>query len=233
MKNKQDNIIDMFDDIAKNYDLANRVLSFNIDTKWRKEACLKTLKLINKDNLKIIDVACGTGDMILNWVKFSRNSKILGIDPSINMLNIAKKKLPDEIKLIQGEAKSIAIDDNMVDILSIAYGIRNVVELDSALNEFHRVLKHNGILVILEFTKKNNENIVDKIASFYTKHVLPVIGGLISKNYKAYKYLPDSINDFLTLEELEYKLKKIGFLVKIKKRYIANLCSLIIAQKTN
>lgn len=233
MKSKQDNIIDMFDNIARNYDLANRILSFNIDTKWRKEACLKTLKLINRDHLKIIDIACGTGDMILNWIKFSKDSKILGIDPSINMLNIAKEKLPNEVKLIQGEAKNIAIDDNMVDVLSIAYGLRNVVEIDKALSEFHRVLKNDGILVILEFTKKDNENFIDKIASFYTRRILPIIGGLISKNYKAYKYLPDSVSDFLTLEELEEKLKKLGFIIPIKKRYVANLCSLIIAQKNN
>lgn len=230
---KQDNIIDMFDDIASNYDLANRILSFNVDTKWRKEACKQALKLINNNNLKIVDIACGTGDMILNWLKFSKDSRILGIDPSINMLNIARNKLPNEVKLIQGEAKDIAIDDGKFDILSIAYGLRNVVEIDRALGEFHRVLKTNGILVILEFTRKDNENILDKIASFYTKHILPLLGGLISNNYKAYRYLPNSIGDFLTLEELEEKLKILGFLVKVKKRYIANLCSLIIAQKIN
>ena len=231
MQNKQENIINMFDHIANNYDLANRILSLNIDTKWRKEACIKALNLIKNNHLNIADIACGTGDMILNWLKFSKDSKILGIDPSINMLNIAKNKLPSEVKLLQGEAKKLAIDDKKIDILSIAYGLRNVVELDRALSEFHRVLKNGGILVILEFTKKDNKNILDNTALFYTKHILPLLGGLISKNYKAYKYLPDSIDDFLTLEELGEKLQNLGFLVKIKKRYIANLCSLIIAQK--
>ncbi|RDU58520.1 bifunctional demethylmenaquinone methyltransferase/2-methoxy-6-polyprenyl-1,4-benzoquinol methylase UbiE [Helicobacter sp. MIT 99-5507] len=233
MQNKQDNIINMFDDIASNYDIANRILSFNVDTKWRKEACIKALNLANNNNLNIADIACGTGDMIINWLKFSKDSKILGIDPSINMLNIAKNKLPNEVKLIQGEAKDIAIDDEKIDILSIAYGLRNVVEIDKALSEFHRVLRIGGILVILEFTRKDNANIIDNIALFYTKHILPILGGLISKNYKAYKYLPDSIDGFLTLEELEEKLKILGFLVKVKKRYIANLCSLIIAQKVD
>lgn len=233
MKSKQDNIINMFDDIARNYDLANRILSLNVDTKWRKEACIKALKLTNNSGLKIIDIACGTGDMILNWLKFSKDSMIIGIDPSINMLKIAKEKLPDKVKLIQGEAKDIAIDDERANILSIAYGLRNVVEIDKSLSEFHRVLRDDGILVILEFTRKDNENLLDKMASFYTRHILPIIGGLISRNYKAYKYLPDSVGSFLTLEELEAKLLDLGFLVKVKKRYTANLCSLIIAQKKN
>lgn len=229
---KQEQIVNMFDEIAKSYDITNRILSLNIDTKWRKEACLKALAMAHKDNPNVLDVACGTGDMMLNWIKLIPNLKVLrGIDPSINMLNVAKEKLPEFVELIQGEAKDIDIDDESVDILSIAYGLRNVVELDLALGEFSRVLRNGGILVILEFTKKDNQNIFDKIALFYTSKILPIIGGFISKNYKAYKYLPDSINDFITLEELESRLHNINLKVMLKKRYIGNLCSLIIAKK--
>ncbi|RAX54024.1 bifunctional demethylmenaquinone methyltransferase/2-methoxy-6-polyprenyl-1,4-benzoquinol methylase [Helicobacter sp. 16-1353] len=232
--NKQDNIVSMFDDIAKNYDIANRILSLGVDTRWRKEACSKAIKLLQhkaESNLQIVDVACGTGDMILNWLRYTNNANITGIDPSINMLNIAKEKLPKDIMLIKGEAKKLDIPSKSIDLLSIAYGLRNVVDMDMALNEFTRVLKNGGVLVILEFTKKDKQNIIDIIASFYTRKILPLLGGLISKNYKAYKYLPNSVNDFLTLEELESKLKNLGFNISVKKRYIANLCSLIIAQK--
>lgn len=234
LTNKQENIVNMFDNIAKNYDIANRILSLGVDTRWRKEACLKAIKLLQnkpESNLQIVDVACGTGDMILNWLKYTINANITGIDPSTNMLKIAKEKLPKEISLIKGEAKRLEIPDGSIDLLSIAYGLRNVVELDSALGEFTRVLKSGGVLVILEFTKKDKQNIFDIIASFYTRKILPLLGGLISKNYKAYKYLPNSVSDFLTLEELEDRLKTLGFNISFKKRYIANLCSLIIAQK--
>lgn len=234
LTNKQENIVNMFDNIAKNYDIANRILSLGVDTRWRKEACLKAIKLLQnkpESNLQIVDVACGTGDMILNWLKYTINANITGIDPSTNMLKIAKEKLPKEISLIKGEAKLLEIPDGSIDLLSIAYGLRNVVELDSALGEFTRVLKSGGVLVILEFTKKDKQNIFDIIASFYTRKILPLLGGLISKNYKAYKYLPNSVSDFLTLEELEDRLKTLGFNISFKKRYIANLCSLIIAQK--
>lgn len=234
LTNKQENIVSMFDNIAKNYDIANRILSLGVDTRWRKEACLKAIKLLQnkpESNLQIVDVACGTGDMILNWLKYTINANITGIDPSTNMLKIAKEKLPKEISLIKGEAKRLEIPSESIDLLSIAYGLRNVVELDSALGEFTRVLKSGGVLVILEFTKKDKQNIFDIIASFYTRKILPLLGGLISKNYKAYKYLPNSVSDFLTLEELEDRLKTLGFNISFKKRYIANLCSLIIAQK--
>ena len=233
-ENKQREIVAMFDEIAHNYDLANRILSFGIDTQWRKEACEKAIQLCDKNALDILDIACGTGDMIAQWLKSSQGkeiSRIIGIDPSAEMLKIARQKLPPSVILQNGEAKDLRIEAQSVDILSIAYGLRNVVEVDLALSEFHRTLRTNGILVILEFSKKDNENIFDKIARFYTKRILPYIGGFISRNYKAYKYLPDSVDDFLSLEQIASKLRALGFEMKERKRYFGNVCSLIIAQK--
>lgn len=288
---KQEKIVAMFDAIAQNYDIANRILSFGIDTQWRKEACKKAIELCDKDLLDILDVACGTGDMIAQWIKTSNLSltqslreleksaldrqlslshtdfptqptnltqdtriadsidlslqgfdtkpkqstpkiaSIRGIDPSTEMLKIALQKLPQSVILQNGEAKDLCVDSESVDILSIAYGLRNVVELDLALAEFHRVLRKNGVLVILEFTKKDNENMLDKIARFYTKRILPYLGGFISKNYAAYKYLPNSVDSFLSLEQIASKLQNLGFSIKTSKRYFGNVCSLIIARK--
>lgn len=233
-QNKQREIVAMFDEIASNYDLANRILSFGIDTRWRKEACEKAIRLCDKQTLDILDIACGTGDMIAQWLKSSQGkeiSRIIGIDPSAEMLKIARQKLPPSVILQNGEAKDLHIEAQSADILSIAYGLRNVVEVDLALSEFHRTLRTNGILVILEFSKKDNENIFDKIARFYTKRILPYIGGFISRNYKAYKYLPDSVDDFLSLEQIASKLRALGFEMKERKRYFGNVCSLIIARK--
>ncbi len=234
----------MFDDIAKNYDTANRILSLGVDTRWRKEACNLAINYVDSTTPNILDVACGTGDMMLNWLKYINNAdSIIGIDPSTNMLQIARQKLSNvtksanrniksSIEFIVGEAKNLHnITDNSMDIVSIAYGLRNVVELDLALSEFARVLNNGGVLVILEFTKKINQNIIDKLALLYTTKILPLLGGMIAKNYAAYEYLPDSIEHFITLEELENKLLSRNFAIKIKKRYIANLCSLIIAKK--
>lgn len=231
--NNQHKIINMFDDIAGSYDIVNRVLSLGIDTRWRNEVCRLALQIIgNNKAINILDMACGTGDMINCWLKYANNvESLIGIDPSSRMLDIARLKLPKQIILVKGEAKSIDLPSSSVDLLSIAYGLRNVVELDDALVEFNRVLKKDGLLVILEFTRKDKQNIFDKLALFYTVRVLPLIGGLISRNYKAYKYLPDSIRDFLTLEELENRLSKCGFALEVKKRYFCNLCSFIIVKK--
>lgn len=232
MPNSQDKIIKMFDDIASSYDITNRILSLGIDVRWRIEACKMALQILGDNKLNILDMACGTGDMINCWLKYVSNiDSIIGIDPSVKMLDIARVKLPSNVKLINGEAGCISLDSSSIDLLSIAYGLRNVIRLDDALSEFSRVLKKGGLLVILEFTKKDNQNVFDKLALFYTSKILPLIGGLISRNYKAYKYLPDSIEGFLTLEELESNLNKFGFSVEFKKRYFCNLCSLIIVKK--
>ncbi|PAF48230.1 bifunctional demethylmenaquinone methyltransferase/2-methoxy-6-polyprenyl-1,4-benzoquinol methylase [Helicobacter sp. 12S02232-10] len=240
---KQKQIIEMFDQIAPTYDSANRILSLGIDVKWRKEACKKAFEYAPDLNKAVIlDVACGTGDMILHWRKnasgFGKSiQKIIGIDPSEGMLEIAKEKLEkylqsQEVELLLGEAKNLkAVESESVDILSIAYGLRNVVDLKEALQEFARVLKKNGILIVLEFTKKEKENFLDKITGFYTKKVLPLIGAAVSRNYKAYRYLPDSIGEFLSVERLKEELNKVGIETKFAKTYSAGISTLLIGMK--
>lgn len=239
MKNNQEQIIKMFDAISSSYDLANRVLSLGIDISWRKEACKKALELQKNNELVIADIACGTGDMILHWQDFTKDKRVnfIGVDPSSGMLEIAKDKLRDllllkKLQLFLAQAQELKILNNQsVDVLSIAYGIRNVVDIDLALKEFARVLKKDGVLVILEFTKNENKSVLGKLMQFYTKRILPIIGGLVSRNYKAYKYLPDSIQDFLSAEVLAEKLCKSGFRIHTTKNYSANISTLIIAIK--
>ena len=238
MSDKQQKIISMFDDIASSYDLANRVMSCGIDIAWRKKACnlaFKNLSTENLQSLKILDVACGTGDMITHWQKNAKNAginlqKIVGADPSSGMLEVAKKKLP-QIDFTQCEATKLPFLDNEFDILSIAYGIRNVVERKKALSEFARVLKKGGILVILEFTKCENPKMLEKFMGFYTKNILPFVGGIISKDYRAYKYLPDSIEEFLTANKLNLELQENDFEPLYTKSFSANVCTLFVARR--
>jgi len=228
----------MFDEIAKTYDVANRVLSFGVDKKWRKEACLKTFDLYQNKKIDfVLDVACGTGDMCENWDNYSKEQnidivKIVGADPSIGMLTEAKKKELNAT-FIEAEAKDLPCKNSDVDILSISYGLRNVMDREKGLKEFHRVLKNDGLLVILEFTKLRNETIASKFRDFYMKRVLPLIGGLVSKNYKAYSYLPSSIDGFLTKEDLIEELKEIGFSIEVVKGYSMDISTLFIARKKN
>ena len=233
---KQEKIVTMFDDIASTYDLANRVLSFGIDKQWRKKGCNKAYDILGSDSLtQITDVATGTGDLLIYWSDIAKErsievEKFVGVDPSVGMLEVARTKV-DFAQFIEGKAQELPIEDESTDVISISYGIRNVVDRVEALQEFYRALKPNGIVVILEFTKQDRSGMVDKIVDFGMKKVLPRVGGIISKNYEAYKYLPDSIEEFLTTEMLAKELEEAGFEMKYTKSFSMGISTLLVAQK--
>lgn len=233
---KQEKIVSMFNNIAGTYDIANRVLSMGIDKSWRNKACNKTFELYGKKDIeKIVDVACGTGDMILFWQQVANENSvnlknIIGVDPSVGMMEVGKKKLPD-VEFIEAYATQMPLIDKSADIISISYGIRNVVQRQEAFDEFARVLKKDGLVVINEFTKNKKENLLDHLTDFYLNKVLPVLGGLISKNKEAYRYLPDSIDEFLITENLCKELKQSGLEPVYVKAFSMNISTLIIAKK--
>lgn len=233
---KQQKIVSMFNDIAGTYDIANRVLSMGIDKSWRNKACNKTFELYGKKSIdKIVDVACGTGDMIIFWKQVANENKIdlkniIGVDPSVGMMEVGKKKLPD-VEFIEAFATEMPIEDSSADIISISYGIRNVVERQKAFDEFARVLKKDGLVVISEFTKNKKEKLLDHVTDFYMNKILPTLGGIISKNKEAYTYLPNSIDEFLTTENLCKELKIAGLEPIHVKAFSMNISTLIIARK--
>ncbi len=233
---KQEKIVTMFDDIASTYDKANRVLSMGIDIQWRKKGCDKAFEILGRKPLgQITDVATGTGDLLIYWKEQAQKNavdigKYVGIDPSVGMLDVARKKV-DFAEFIEGKAQVLPLADEDSDVISISYGIRNVVDRTEALQEFHRVLKPEGIVMILEFTKQERSGIIDKVVDFGMKNILPKVGGFISKNYEAYKYLPDSIEEFLTTEMLAQELEEAGFEMKYTKSFSMGISTLLIAQK--
>lgn len=235
-KEKQEKIVNMFDDIASTYDLANRVLSMGIDKQWRKKGCDKAYEILGAKKIEqITDVACGTGDLLIYWEEYAKKHwvdvrKFVGIDPSTGMLEVAKSKI-DFAEFIQGKAQELPIKNETTDIISISYGIRNVVDRVEALKEFYRALRPKGLVVILEFTKQNQNGVVAKVVDFGMKKVLPAVGGIISQNYKAYKYLPNSIEEFLTTEMLEKELESVGFKIKHTQSFSMGISTLLIAQK--
>ena len=233
---KQDKIVGMFDDIASTYDLANRVLSMGIDKRWRKKGCDKAYEILGKKEIEqITDVACGTGDLLLFWEEYAKKHKIevknyVGIDPSVGMLKMARKKIAFA-EFLKGKAQNLPVADEATEIISISYGIRNVVDRVEALQEFYRALKPNGLVVILEFTKQEKNGLINKVVDFGMKKVLPKVGGLISRNYEAYQYLPDSIEEFLTTEMLASELESVGFKMKYTKSFSMGISTLLVAQK--
>ncbi len=233
---KQAKIVNMFDEIASTYDLANRVLSMGIDIQWRKKGCDKAFEILEKKELgQVTDVATGTGDLLIYWKEQAEKNNVkienyVGIDPSVGMLDVARKKV-DFAEFIEGKAQNLPIEDESTDVISISYGIRNVVDRIEALQEFQRALKPDGIVMILEFTKQERTGVFSKIVDFGMKKVLPKVGGFISKNYEAYQYLPESIEEFLTTEMLEDELVEAGFEMKYTKSFSMGISTLLVAQK--
>jgi len=233
---KQEKIVEMFDDIAPTYDRANRVLSMGIDKTWRKKGCDLAYEMYGEKEIDmVLDIACGTGDMMDYWMKRASKKninvkKILGVDPSNGMVDVAREKFP-KFDYAISKATEIPVEDAKADFLSISYGIRNVVEREEALKEFNRVLKPGGFVVILEFMKRENPGVAAKVTDFYLNNILPKIGGAISNNKEAYEYLPNSIEGFLTLEKMQEELENAGFEVKYSKSFSMNISSLIIARK--
>ncbi|RAZ55662.1 bifunctional demethylmenaquinone methyltransferase/2-methoxy-6-polyprenyl-1,4-benzoquinol methylase UbiE [Campylobacter hyointestinalis] len=232
---KQEKIIEMFNQIAPTYDKANRVLSFGVDISWRKNACEILLDKLKTSDINIVDVACGTGDMMGIWEQMAKKknikiSSMTGVDPSTGMLEIAKEKFPN-YNFITAFANKTSLPNDFADIVSISYGIRNVVELKEALNEFNRILKLGGYVAVLEFTKRQNSGFISKIRDFYLSKILPKIGALISKNEEAYRYLPSSIENFFDKTAFCALLEEAGFEVEICKGYSFEVSTLFVAKK--
>lgn len=233
---KQEKIVSMFDNIAPTYDTANRVMSMGVDKSWRKKACDKAFGYYGKDSIDmIVDVACGTGDMMGYWRRQGDAAgiaigKLAGVDPSEGMVSVAREKFPNFDYHIS-KATQIPLEDESADILSITYGIRNVVEREAALKEFNRVLKPGGLVVILEFMKNENPSALGKVRDFYMNRILPKVGGFISKNLEAYEYLPNSIEGFLTVAKMQDELNEAGFEMLFTQSFSMDISTLLIARK--
>jgi demethylmenaquinone methyltransferase/2-methoxy-6-polyprenyl-1,4-benzoquinol methylase len=233
---KQEKIVSMFNDIAPTYDRANRVLSMGVDTFWRRKACDLAFGYCSTDAVdSIVDVACGTGDMMGYWDRRAKRAKInvkeiVGVDPSEGMVGVGREKFP-QMSFHIAPATELPKPDTTADIISISYGIRNVVERQAGLREFNRVLKPGGLVVILEFMKNENPSTLGKVRDWYMNNVLPRIGGLISNNYEAYRYLPDSIEGFLTVAKMKAELEEAGFEMLYSKSFSMDISTLMIARK--
>jgi len=204
MMDKKKNVKRIFDSIAWRYDLLNHLLSFGLDFYWRKKA-LK-LSSISKEN-KLLDVACGTGDFAIAAKKMGIEN-IVGADYSKNMLQLFKEKSDwIEGKTVQMVAENIPFKQNSFNRITVAFGVRNFYDLSEGIKSFNRILENGGKAVILEFRMPENF-IIKNLYKFYFKKVLPFIGGIISGDKEAYKYLPSSVEEFdekVNLTEIFYE----------------------------
>jgi demethylmenaquinone methyltransferase / 2-methoxy-6-polyprenyl-1,4-benzoquinol methylase len=232
---KQEKIISMFNEISGTYDKLNRILSLGIDRRWRQIACRKSFEHYKKPMTQIVDVACGTGDMLRFWeeeaAKYGETiENFAGVDPSSGMLEVAKKKIAFA-EFFEGKATELPFEDGSVDIVSITYGIRNVVEREAAWDEFYRILKPGGLVVILEFSKPERQMIMANLMKWWLGKMIPFVGKIVSGHSEAYSYLPDSIDEFATTKELVNELKRHQFKEEFVKGYSFEVSTLFMMRK--
>ena len=201
----------IFDTIASTYDLLNRLLSFGIDILWRKKLLRQ---LPNKTNLKVLDLATGTGDLALALAHDKRVAKVTGIDLSCQMIRLGRKKLQgleiqDKVVLEIGDAVSIPKVDASYDVVTVSFGIRNFPNTQKSLENSFRVLRPEGRMLVLEFGLPKNP-LIRLPYLFYFRTVLPFLGGLLSGNWKAYRYLNQTVEHYPYGQDFLNLMKKAG-----------------------
>ena len=216
---KKEQVEEMFDNIAPTYDKINHIMSLNIDRMWRR----RVMRIVRRSKAKkIMDVATGTGDLAIAMAKRVDRTQILGVDLSEEMLAVARQKvqkqgLDERIMLVKGDAEDLSmVADGTIDAVTVAFGVRNFENIERGLREMWRTIKEGGKLVVLEFSTPKNR-VVRWVYSQYFHRLVPRIGGLISKDKRAYVYLPESVDEFPTPERFSEMLKEAGF-KSVKRR---------------
>lgn len=231
-ENKGAQVEEMFDSIAKHYDTLNHTLSMGIDRGWRKKGIL-SLKDLNPNN--ILDVATGTGDLAIQAYDLLRPETLVGIDISEGMMDVGRQKvakigLGDKISFQKQDCMALDIADNSYDAAMAAFGVRNFENLDKGLSEILRVLKPGGKLMILELSVPKHFPMKQGY-QLYSKFYIPTVGKLISKDNRAYSYLPETIKVFPQGKEMVDILTRNGFKDAKCKTYTFGICSMYLATK--
>jgi demethylmenaquinone methyltransferase/2-methoxy-6-polyprenyl-1,4-benzoquinol methylase len=211
-RTKKEEVQLMFDNIAPSYDRLNHIFSLSIDKLWRRRVVRIVRKLKPE---RVLDLATGTGDLAIKMAKRIPSARIMGVDLSENMLAVAAEKvsrqgLDDHIALYQGDAESLDVEDGVLDVVTVAFGVRNFGDIEASLAEVWRVLREGGSFVVLEFSVPRNA-LVRKMYGIYSERVMPSVGGMVSHDKKAYDYLPASISEFPEPEKFMDMLRKAGF----------------------
>jgi len=200
---------EMFARIAKRYDLLNHLLSGNVDKRWRRIVATRVREKLTSSRSCVLDVACGTGDLSLTLFEIT-GARVVGTDFCRPMLEIAARKTSDRIPLIEGDALSLPFRDESFEVVTIAFGLRNLASVAGGLAELRRVLKPGGWVAVLEFSRPANP-VLRPLFGLYFTRVLPLMGGLISGSPSAYSYLPASVQKFPDQEQLSLLIEQAGF----------------------
>jgi demethylmenaquinone methyltransferase / 2-methoxy-6-polyprenyl-1,4-benzoquinol methylase len=200
---------EMFGRVAPRYDLLNHLLSFNIDRHWRGRTVRKLRPILDREDATVLALCCGTGDLMLA-LRASARARVLGSDFCHPMLTAAKQKAGSGSPFFEADALKLPARDASLDAITVAFGFRNLANYEAGLRELKRVLKPGGVAAILEFSQPPNP-IFNAVYGFYSRNVLPRIGGLISGASDAYRYLPESVRKFPDADGLAAKMTEAGY----------------------
>lgn len=210
-KSKKEEVAEMFNNISGRYDFLNHFLSVGIDKIWRKKA-IRMLQPLNPE--RILDIATGTGDFALAALKLSPK-EVIGVDISEGMLEVGRKKMQKAgvdniISLRLGDSENLPFEDGYFDAFTVGFGVRNYENLEKGLSEMLRVLRKDGMGIILEFSKPKKFP-VKQYYAFHSKYIIPFFGKRISKDDKAYAYLPESVAAFPEGEDFLTIMRSVGY----------------------
>jgi len=201
----------MFAEIAPRYDFLNHALSLNIDKRWRKLVIREVARHLDRPGALALDLCCGTADLSM---ELGAMGSTVGVDFCRPMLDLGKKKVQRSdlpIELIEGDALNLPVADSAFDVVTIAFGLRNLDGTVAGLREIYRVLKNKGRCVVLEFSRPQLP-VFRGLFNFYFTRVLPCIGNAVSGSSFAYQYLPESVQNFPDQNELAGLMESVGFL---------------------
>lgn len=204
---------DMFGRVAARYDLLNHLLSFNLDKRWRARAVDRIGPFLDKPNARVLDLCCGTADVLLSMEAHRSRATILGSDFCHPMLIEAQRKINDRVsasRLFEADALTLPLRDDSLDLITCAFGFRNLANYEKGLDELLRVLKPGGVAAILEFSQPTNRAF-GAVYGIFSARVLPWVGGLVTGSREAYAYLPESIRKFPGADELASVMRSAGF----------------------
>jgi demethylmenaquinone methyltransferase/2-methoxy-6-polyprenyl-1,4-benzoquinol methylase len=216
---------DMFGRIAPRYDLANHLLSYNLDRLWRRRTVKRVRSILERPDARVLDICCGTGDLAVALQRAGR-ARVLGSDFCHPMLEAASRKLPGGV-LFEADAMQLPVRDASFDLITVAFGFRNLTNYDAGLREMRRVLRPGGTAAILEFSQSNSA-LFGVVYKFYSRRILPHLGGLITGAPDAYRYLPESIKKFPDADGLADAMQRAGFRTVTYERLTAGSVALHI-----
>jgi demethylmenaquinone methyltransferase / 2-methoxy-6-polyprenyl-1,4-benzoquinol methylase len=218
----------MFGRIAPRYDLLNHLLSMNIDRHWRARTVSRVAEILARPGARVLDVCCGTGDLTRALQSRGESADVYGSDFSHPMLLAAQRKCRSP--LFESDALQLPIADASLDLATVAFGFRNLTNYRGGLIELRRILKPGGTLAILEFSTPPNA-LLAGVYSFYSRAILPTIGGMISGSKDAYTYLPESVRKFPNAEGLANQMRDAGFVNVRFERMTAGIVALHLGDR--